>query len=142
MTFYCLFFTNLIHQLVDLIQQEQAPFGILGPGDAGVDAAGDLVDVIADVVDLCPQFLDLLGGPGADGRPFDQPDEVGPPGEAALLGLGHQPLVLRRRQFNVKVMLFDFVSPSLRGHLYGLHLKSFPLCGNRRRPEQLWRRFP
>ena len=81
-----LLFCDLIHQLVDLIQQEQAPLGVLGPGDSGVDAAGDLVNIVSDVVDLRPQFLDLLGGPGTDGHPFDQPDEVGPPGEAALPG--------------------------------------------------------
>ena len=36
------FFRNLIHQLIDLIQQEQPPLGILGPGNANIDAAGDL----------------------------------------------------------------------------------------------------
>ena len=38
-----LLFCNLVHQLVDLIQQEQAPLGVLRPGDAGIDTPGDLV---------------------------------------------------------------------------------------------------
>ena len=42
-TVFHLFFGNLVHQLIDLIQQEQPPLGVLGPGNPGVDAAGDLV---------------------------------------------------------------------------------------------------
>ena len=104
MTFYCLFFSNLIHQLVDLIQQEQAPLGVLGPGDPDVDAAGDLVDVYTDFVDFPTKVLDLLDRLYREWNFLNKPDEVGPPGEAALLGLGHQPLVLRRRQFDVDMM--------------------------------------
>ena len=33
-------------QCIDLIQQEQSPLSILGLSDSGVDAAGDLIDVI------------------------------------------------------------------------------------------------
>ena len=141
-TVFHLFFGNLVHQLIDLIQQEQPPLGVLRPGDPGVDAAGNLVYIVPNVVDLRPKLLDLLGGAGPDGHSLDETDQVGPPGETALPGLGHQPLILRWCQLNVKVVFFDFVSPSLSGHLYGFHLKSFLLCGNRRWPEQLWRRFP
>ena len=102
----------MVHQLVDLIQQEQPPLGILGPGDSGVDAAGDLIYIVANVVDLRPQLLDLLGGAGADGVPLNDPHEVGPLGEAAPLGLGCQGLVLRGGQFNVKMMLFYVSSPA------------------------------
>lgn len=61
-----LLFSNLIHQLIDLIQQTQTSSGILGPGNPLVDAPGDLIDVIADMMNLRAQLFDLLGWTGLD----------------------------------------------------------------------------
>ncbi len=41
-----------VHQLINLFQQTQTPFGVLGSGDTGVNAAGDLVDVISNLMNL------------------------------------------------------------------------------------------
>ena len=54
--------------------------GILCRGDTGIDAAGDLVDVIADVMDLRAEVLDFLGGSGPDGRGVLQLDGRDDPG--------------------------------------------------------------
>ena len=85
-SFYFLLLCDPIHQLVDLIQQEQTPLGILGPGNPGVDTAGDLVDVISNVVDFRPQFLDLLGGASLDLCALDQTAQVGRLGESTAAG--------------------------------------------------------
>ena len=50
----------------------QPLFGILWPGDPGVDAAGDLIDVVPDVMDLCAEVFDLLRRAGLDLRTLDQ----------------------------------------------------------------------
>ena len=50
----------------------QPLFGILRPGDPGVDAAGDLIDVVPDVMDLCAEVFDLLHRAGLDLRTQDQ----------------------------------------------------------------------
>ena len=52
-------FRQLVHQLIYLIQQIQPMSGVLWSGDARVDAAGDLVDVVTDVMDLGSKFTDL-----------------------------------------------------------------------------------
>ena len=52
--------------------------GILCCGDTGIDAAGDLVDVVADVMDLRAEVLDFLGGSGPNRRTVDEPDDISP----------------------------------------------------------------
>ena len=69
---------HLVHQLIDLIQQVQTAPGVLRSGDPGVDAAGDLVDVVPNVMDLRAQGLDFLGGAGLDRRALDQAYQEGP----------------------------------------------------------------
>ena len=64
-----------------------APLGVLGPGDPGIDAAGDLVDVVADVVDLGAQCLDLLGGAGFNRSSFNESNKKSPFRETALFRL-------------------------------------------------------
>lgn len=103
-----LLFRHLVHQLIDLVQQVQPSLGILRPGDSGVNAAGDLVDVVADVMDLRAQGLDLLGGTGLDRLPLDKADQEGPFGQAAIAGLPAQQLVLLWCEFDMKVVLFFF----------------------------------
>ena len=41
-------------------------------------------------MNLRSKGFDLLRGAGADGRSLDEPNEISPFGEAALLGLGRQ----------------------------------------------------
>ena len=64
-----LLFRHLVHQLIDLIQQVQPALGILRPGDPCVDTAGNLVDVVSDVMDLCAQGTDFLEGRALTGFP-------------------------------------------------------------------------
>ena len=68
----------------------------------------DLVDVVADVMDLRAQGLDLLGGTGLDRLPLDNADQEGPFGQAAIAGLPAQQLVLLWCEFDMKVVLFFF----------------------------------
>ena len=72
----------------------QPPLGVLGAGNSGVDAAGDLVNIVADVVSLRAQILDLLGGTGADLPALQKPYYERPLGQTALLGLFRQQPVL------------------------------------------------
>ena len=99
-----LLFRHLVHQLINLVQQVQPAPGILRSGNPGVDATGDLVDVVANVMDLCAQGADLLRGTSLDQIPLNQPDQEGPLGQAAFAGLPAQQLVLLLCKFNVKVM--------------------------------------
>ena len=77
----------MIHQLINLIQQIQPPARVLCFGDPGVDAAGDLIDVISNMMDLRPQGFDLLGGPGFNRLSLNESDKKGPFREAALFRL-------------------------------------------------------
>lgn len=101
-----LLFCDLVHQLVDLIQQEQPPLSVLGPGNTGVDAASDLVYIVSNMMYFRPQLLDLLRGAGLYGISLNDSDEIGPFAEATPFGLAGEQLVLRWGQFNVQVVLF------------------------------------
>ena len=100
-----LLFRHLVHQLINLVQQVQPAPGILRSGNPGVDATGDLVDVVANVMDLCAQGTDLLGRAGLDRCALDQAHQEGPLGQAAFLGLPAQELVLPLCEFYVKMVL-------------------------------------
>ena len=91
-----LFLCNLVHQLIDLIQQVQSLARVLCLGNPGVDAAGDLVGVISNMVDLRAQGLDLLGGPGLDLRALQQSNNKQPLCDPTLFGFIGQQLVLLR----------------------------------------------
>ena len=80
--------------------------GILCCGDTGIDAAGDLVDVVADVMDLRAEVLDFLGGSGPDRSPVDEPDDISPFTQPAEFGLTAELLILLRRQLNVQMVFF------------------------------------
>ena len=100
---------DLVHQLIDLIQQEQPPPGVLRSGDTSVDATGNLVNIHTDFVHLPTEVLDLLGRPGMNRITLNQPDEERPLGQAALPGLVTEQLVLCRGQFNVQMVHFFFL---------------------------------
>ena len=53
---------------------------IISSPNTSIDASGDLVDVHTNFMHLPAEILDLLGGPGPDRGPFNQPNEVSPPG--------------------------------------------------------------
>lgn len=119
------FLGNLIHQLIDLIQQEQPSLGVSGFGNASIDAPGDLVDVHPDFVNLPTEVLDLLRGLGPDRSALHKPDEVGPFAQAAGLCLFRQALVLLRRQCDVKMMQPVFICFARTASFPGLRPPNF-----------------
>ena len=80
--------------------------GILCCGDTGIDAAGDLVDVVADVMDLRAKVLNLLGGSGPNRRTVDEPNDISPFTQPAEFGLLAELLILLRRQFDMQMVFF------------------------------------
>ena len=80
--------------------------GILCCGDTGIDAAGDLVDVVADVMDLRAEVLNLLGGSGPNRRTVDEPNDISPFTQPAEFGLLAELLILLRRQFDMQMVFF------------------------------------
>ena len=80
--------------------------GIFSRGDTGIDAAGDLVDVIANVMDLRAEVLDLLRRSGPDRSPINELDDISPFAQSAEFGLTAELLILLRRQFDVQMMFF------------------------------------
>ena len=103
-----LLFSDLVHQLIDLIQQEQPPLGILCLGDTSVDAACNLVDVISDMMYFCPQFLDLLRRAGFDFCSLDQAAKVGCLGESTAAGTALQTLLFLLRQPQAYFVFFRY----------------------------------
>lgn len=97
-------FRHLIEKFIYLVQQVQPPLGILHLGDPGVDAAGDLVDVISNVVDLRAQSFDFLGWAGLDWLALDEPHQKDPLAQATLFGLLTQQFILLRCQFHVEMV--------------------------------------
>ena len=84
--------------------------GILCCGDTGIDAAGDLVDVVADVMDLRAKVLNLLGGSGPNRRTVDEPNDISPFTQPAEFGLLAELLILLRRQLDVQMVFFFWES--------------------------------
>ena len=80
--------------------------GILCCGDTGIDAAGNLVDVVADVMDLRAEVLNLLGGSGPNRRTVDEPNDISPFTQPAEFGLLAELLILLRRQFDMQMVFF------------------------------------
>ena len=108
-----LFLRNLVHQFIDLIQQVQPLACVLCLGDPGVNAAGDLIDVISDVMDLRPQIFDFLGGAGPNRSFFQKAYNESSFRKSALLGLCGEQLILCWSQFQVKMMCIAFVGHAL-----------------------------
>ena len=84
--------------------------GILCCGDTGIDAAGDLVDVVADVMDLRAEVLDFLGRSGSDWSTIDEPDDISPFAQSTEFGLTAELLILLRRQLDMQMVFFFWES--------------------------------
>ena len=74
----------------------QSTLGILGSSDPGVDASGDLIDVVSNMMDLCTQFLNLLRWTGFYWHSIYETDKIRTFTETALFGLYGELLVLLR----------------------------------------------
>ena len=78
--------------------------GVLRRGDSIVDAPGNLVDVVSNLVNLRPKLTEFLRGQFPDFLSLQKPDNERPFRQAALFRFRAQRRVQLRRQFDVHMM--------------------------------------